>query len=78
MDGKSDNLRVIGLVKNFSKLFSLDALQGFINKMIALLMIFAIIVPIISSGNVYDYIALFTLVSFFLNSHPSVVISTNH
>jgi len=71
-------MRAIGFIKNFSKLFILDTSQTFINKVIALLMTVAIIMPIISNGSVYDYITLFTLVFFFLNSQPSVVVSSNH
>lgn len=71
-------MRVIGFIKNFSKLFILDTSQTPGNKIIALLMIAAIIMPIISSSGVYDYIAIFTLAFFLLNPQPSVVASSCH
>lgn len=71
-------MRAIGFIKNFSKLFILDTSQTFINEIIALLMIIAIIMPIISNGSVYDYVTLFTLVFLFLNSQPTIVVSPNH
>jgi hypothetical protein len=71
-------MRVIGFVKNFSKLFISDTSQTLRNKLIALLMIVAIIMPIISNGSVYEYVTLFTLVFFFLNSKPSIVASAYH
>jgi hypothetical protein len=70
-------MKVIGFFKNFSKLFILNTSQTS-DKIIALLMIVAIIMPIISNGSVYDYIALFTLVFFFLNPQPGVVASSCH
>jgi hypothetical protein len=71
-------MRVIGFIENFSKLFIWDTSQIFRNKLIALLMIAAIIMPIISNGSLYEYITLFTLVFFFLNPKPSVVASAYH
>lgn len=71
-------MRVIGFNKNFLKLFILDTSQIFGNQIIALLMIVAIIMPIASKGSIYEYIALFTLVFFFLNPQPSVVVSSCH
>lgn len=71
-------MRVVGFVKNFSKLFILDTSQTFINKIIALLMIFALIMPIINNSSLYDYITLFTLFFFFLNPQPRAVASSCH
>jgi hypothetical protein len=71
-------MRVTGLIKNFSKPFKLNMSQTSGNKIIALLMIAAIIMPIISNGSVYEYITLFTLVFFFLNPQPGVVASACH
>lgn len=71
-------MRVTGLIKNFSKPFKLNMSQTSGNKIIALLMIAAIIMPIISNSSVYEYITLFTLVFFFLNPQPGVVASACH
>jgi len=71
-------MRIIGFIENFSKLFIWDTSQTFRNRLIALLMIAAIIMPIISNGSVYEYITLFTLVFFFLNPQPGVVASACH
>lgn len=71
-------MRVIRLVKNFSKPFTLDMSQTVRNKMIALLMIIAIIMPIINNGSVLDYIALFSLTFLILNPQPKIVASPCH
>lgn len=66
-------MRTAEFIKNFSKLFILDTSQTFRNEIIVLLMIAAIILPIISTGSVYDYIAIFTLMFLFLNPQPSAL-----
>lgn len=71
-------MRVTGFIKNFSKPFKLNTSQTSGNKIIALLMIAAIIMPIISNCSVYEYITLFTLVFFSLNPQPGVVASACH
>ena len=70
-------MRVNGFTKNFSKLFILNTSQTS-DKIIALLIIVAIIMPIISNSSVYDYVTLFTLGFFFLNTQPNVVASPCH
>jgi hypothetical protein len=70
-------MRVNGFTKNFSKLFILNTSQTS-DKITALLMIVAIIIPIISGSSVYDYITLFTLVFFFLNPQPGIAASPCH
>lgn len=71
-------MRVNGFAKNLSKIFVLNTSQTSGNKIITLLMIVAIIMPIISNGSVYDYVAIFTLGFFLLNPQPGVVVSSCH
>lgn len=67
-------MRVNGFAKNLLKMPVLNTSQTSGNKIITLLMIVAIIMPIISNGSVYDYVAIFTLGFFLLNPQPGVAV----
>ncbi len=71
-------MKVNRITENLSNMFFLNSSQKSENKIIALLITAAIIIPIISNGSVYDYIAIFTLVFFFLSPQPNVIASSCH